>query len=79
MTTTITAVFDGRVLRPDEPLNLEPHARYTVTIQMPPLPETSGDAWEVLERLMGTVDAPADWSSQHDHYLYGVPKRVSEE
>jgi len=37
-------------------------------------PESS-DAWDVLEKLIGTVDGPQDWSSQHDHYLYGIPKR----
>lgn len=33
------------------------------------------DAWDVLESLTGTVEAPADWSAEHDHYLYGTPKR----
>jgi hypothetical protein len=37
-----------------------------------PTPETN--AWDVLESLTGTVEAPADWSSNHDHYLYGTPK-----
>jgi hypothetical protein len=37
--------------------------------------QISGDAWDVLSSLTGTVEAPADWSSEHDHYLYGVPKR----
>jgi hypothetical protein len=37
-----------------------------------PTPEQN--AWDVLESLTGTVEAPADWSSNHDHYLYGTPK-----
>jgi hypothetical protein len=49
-------------------------------------PETQPDidldsahgAWEVLRRLAGTVDAPPDWSLEHDHYLYGSPKRHTE-
>ena len=36
------------------------------------------NAWDVLETLVGTVEAPSDWSVQHDHYLYGTPKRQSE-
>ena len=36
--------------------------------------QTSGNAWDVLESLTGTVEAPADWSAEHDHYLYGTPK-----
>ena len=37
--------------------------------------QTPGNAWDVLESLTGTVEAPADWSAEHDHYLYGIPKR----
>jgi hypothetical protein len=36
--------------------------------------QTAGNAWDVLESLTGTVEAPTDWSSEHDHYLYGSPK-----
>ena len=31
--------------------------------------------WDTLEELAGTMEAPEDWSSEHDHYLYGTPKR----
>ena len=34
-----------------------------------------GDAWAVLKSMMGTVEGPADWSMELDHYLYGTPKR----
>ncbi|WP_448574435.1 hypothetical protein [Trichothermofontia sp.] len=37
--------------------------------QQPPV-----DAWDVLESLTGTLEAPSDWSAEHDHYLYGTPK-----
>ncbi|MEO1347308.1 MAG: hypothetical protein AAFW84_00695 [Cyanobacteria bacterium J06635_15] len=37
--------------------------------------QTAGNAWDVLESLTGKVEAPADWSVEHDHYLYGTPKR----
>lgn len=37
-------------------------------------PVTNGNAWDVLEALIGTIDAPKDWSSEHNHYLYGAPK-----
>ena len=74
MSQTVTAVFDGEVLRPDTPLDLEPNARYVLTIQPAPS-RTVLNIWDTLERLAGTVDAPPDWSSEHDHYLYGSPKR----
>lgn len=25
------------------------------------------NAWDVLETLTGTVEAPSDWSAEHDH------------
>jgi N6-adenosine-specific RNA methylase IME4 len=33
------------------------------------------NAWDVLESLTGTIEAPTDWSKEHDHYLYGTPKQ----
>ena len=49
------------------------------------LPEANGsqpnspteplNAWEYLRMHAGTVEAPEDWSAEHDHYLYGSPKR----
>ena len=33
------------------------------------------DGWGFLEQLIGTIEGPADWASQHDYYLYGTPKR----
>jgi hypothetical protein len=41
--------------------------------------QTADNAWDVLESLTGTVEAPADWSAEHDHYLYGTPKRPESE
>lgn len=40
------------------------------THQTPP-----GNAWDTLETLTGTVEAPTDWSTQHDHYLFGSQSR----
>ena len=41
--------------------------------------QESGNAWDVLESLTGTTEAPTDWSAEHDHYLYGTPKHQSNE
>jgi len=76
MQQTVRVLFDGEVLRPEEPLDLEPNTRYTVTI------ETSEDGvadpaerplrrYAALARDLGVMDLAA----QHDHYLYGTPKR----
>ncbi len=76
MAKTVVAIFDGQVLRPEAALDLEPNARYQLTIE--PLEAqvngAEGNAWDTLARLAGSIEAPADWSSQHDRYLYGTPK-----
>jgi hypothetical protein len=72
---TATVTYDGQVLRPDLPLNLKPNSRYMITIQDDPTTLAEGDAWDVLEMLTGAVDAPPDWAAEHDHYLYGSPKK----
>ncbi len=41
------------------------------------LPNIDENAWELLDQLIGTVVAPADWSEEHDHYLSGANKRSS--
>lgn len=75
---TLTVVFDGDVLRPDSPLDLEPNTRYVITLQLVEQPVAKENAWDVLEAMTGTVEAPHDWSSEHDHYLYGTSKRQPE-
>lgn len=40
--------------------------------------QTFSNAWDILESLTGNVEAPTDWSAEHDHYLYGTPKRQEE-
>ena len=61
MSQTLTAVFDGDVLRPDSPLDLKPNTRYVITIESVEQSVASGDAWDVLEAMTGTIEAPIDW------------------
>lgn len=74
MNELLSVTFDGSVLTPDKPLKLERNKRYLITI----VPEEVApvlNAWDLLENLTGTVETPEDWSAEHDHYLYGTPKR----
>ena len=75
MGKTLTAVFDGEVLRPDSPVDLKLNARYQVTIEREVQEVGDGNAWDTLEGLIGTIEGPEDWAAEHDHYLYGTPKR----
>ena len=77
MNELLSVTFDGSVLTPDKPLKLERNKRYLITI----VPEEVApvlNAWDLLENLTGTVEAPEDWSAEHDHDLYGTPKRQTE-
>jgi len=74
MNELLLVTFDESVLTLDKPLKLERNKRYLITI----VPEEVApvlNAWDLLENLTGTVEAPEDWSAEHDHYLYGTPKR----
>ncbi len=33
------------------------------------------NAWDALDAMTGCMEAPHDWAMEHDHYLYGTPKR----
>lgn len=75
MDETLTAVFDGEVLRPDRPTDLEPNTRYVITVRKASGRTEAGDAWDVLSDEAGSVEGPEDWAAEHDHYLYGTPRR----
>lgn len=81
MTKTITAIYDGRDIRLDEPLPLPRDTRITVTVHTPDpdaepnpldaanveLPRSNETFAEAVQRIR--IDGPADWSQRVDHYL----------
>jgi hypothetical protein len=76
---TISLVYDGRVLRTDDPVGLEPDARCEIAIQVEVPSPRRGTFGEFLRSIAGATDGPGDWSVEHDHYLYGTPKRSTQE
>jgi len=52
---------------------------YVVTLRQAHLHASNRNAWDVLESLTGTIESPAGWSAEHDHYLYGTSKRQTTE
>lgn len=61
----------------DLPLDVQEQIlEFVTTLRQTNSQNSDADAWDVLESLIGTVEAPSDWSSQHDHYLYGTPKKT---
>ena len=77
MRKTVTMTFDGQTLQPEASLDLKADTRYEVTIEMVDTNDgrQEEDAWAELESLAGTIDAPEDWSKEHDHYIHSVLKR----
>jgi len=82
--TTLKAHFDGKVLIPDEPVNLPVDCALKLQVEpaenSAPNPKPSNgkplmELIEALEKLPDNPDWPADGAAQHDHYLYGHPKR----
>lgn len=72
---TVSAHFDGRVIVPDEPLDLRPNQ--ALRIQIEPLEgdaEESALAW-IATHAVESDELPTDLADQHDHYLYGSPKK----
>jgi hypothetical protein len=72
MAQSISAQFDGRVIVPDEPVQLPVGRPLRVSVEMV---EAAPRFAELLDFASDLPDAPADLSAQHDHYLYGTPKR----
>jgi hypothetical protein len=88
MTHIVSAHFDGKVIVPDEPVVLPVGTPLRVQVEVqgaaPPAdrtdsPSPDGVGAPRFEGLLGLAadlpDAPADLAAQHDHYLYGSPKR----
>jgi hypothetical protein len=70
---TVNAHFDGKVIIPDEPLDLPRNQPLIVRIE--PVAEKHEVEGSVLSWLAANAvesDAlPADLADRHDHYLYG--------
>lgn len=39
--------------------------------------ESAGSFFDTVRDLVGSVEGPADWAAEHDHYIHGTPKRES--
>ena len=70
MTRTMTAMFDGEVLRPDEPVDLEPNTRVRITIDPSEQPEEKTMSFLDTAASLN-LEGPSDWSERFEDYLYG--------
>jgi len=78
-------IYHGRVKNGvvviDSPVPLPEDAEVEVALKVPPVPaephSTAIGTWaEVFADVIGKAEGlPSDASHNHDHYLYGTPKR----
>ena len=75
MPFTLHAVFDGQVLRPDEPQQLKPNARYKVTLEEDvdgSEAQADGDTHPLTALLALAEDlGVTDLAERHDFYAHG--------
>lgn len=63
MTRTMTATFDGEVLRPDEPVDLEPNTKVRIAIEASePLEKKTLSFLDTAASL--NLEGPSDWSER---------------
>jgi predicted DNA-binding antitoxin AbrB/MazE fold protein len=85
MTRHLKAIYEGGVFRPLEPVEIAEHQEVSLLVEIPdeqpPDAEADMPIWEYAAQLMRDIPEnqlkalPTDGASQHDHYLYGTPKR----
>jgi predicted DNA-binding antitoxin AbrB/MazE fold protein len=69
MTTTLDAIYDGEVLRFDEPIELEPNTRVRITIEITrPIIKKRRSFLQTAQSL--NLQGPSDWSARFEDYLY---------
>ncbi|MCM0594453.1 MAG: hypothetical protein HEQ35_06505 [Gloeotrichia echinulata IR180] len=68
MVETITAVFDGKVFYPTEPMALPANTRVRISIEVLP-PEEQGTVSFLVTARSLKLEGPPDWSSNIDKYL----------
>ena len=70
MTRTIKATYENGVLKPEEPLALVEGTQVELMMT------TRTDDQDPLAEVIGIGDSGRkDGADQHDHYIYGTPKR----
>jgi len=78
MIKTVHAIFDGKVFHPEEAVDLKINKRYRLKIEpiktrIQPDDVESDLAYNIASLAVNT--GIPDLASNHDHYLYGLPKK----
>ena len=69
MTQTVDATFDGTVIRPDQPMLIEPNTRVRISVEV--LSKDAGLPATFLQTARNLkLKGPRNWSEDLDQYLY---------
>ena len=69
MTKTLHAIYDGKVFRPENPLDLKPNIRVRITIETSEEKSTKKRSFLQTARSL-ELEGPSDWSANFEDYLY---------
>lgn len=86
MTAKLKAIYENGVLRLEEPLDLPNGAKVDVSVISHDdddrnLIHSSDPQWDALTQLLADCSLDTgvpDLANQHDHYLYGVPRKLTD-
>jgi hypothetical protein len=74
----IRATYDGQSFRVSDPIDIAPNSECIIYVEEVQDKKTE-DAIDYLFSIAGRAHGPPDQSVEHDHYLYGTPKKVMRE
>lgn len=75
MTQTLEAVYDGSVIHPNEPIQLEANTRVRIIIESLPKDDVKPRSFLDTALSLKLEGLPPDFSENVDHYLYGLDKK----
>jgi predicted DNA-binding antitoxin AbrB/MazE fold protein len=82
MTVAVEAIYENGVLKLEKPLDIEEHAKVRVIIEdgreAAPAEADDPTGWKSARGLIGCITeelVESDVSVNHDHYLYGAPRK----
>ncbi len=78
VTKAIRAIFDGHSFQVTDPVDISPNSECLIYVEEVH-PQKTGDAIDFLFSIAGSAHGPSDQALEHDHYLYGTPKKVRRE
>jgi len=76
VTKAIRTTYDGHSFHVTEPIDIATNSECLIYIEQVE-PQKTPDAIDYLFSIAGTAHGPPDQSLEHDHYLYGTPKKVN--